>query len=725
MKRAFPQKPVSVPQSWIVDSTFGTGQGLSGNPSRFRTSAAMLGLALSVGASSTFFTKSSEAFAAVLPNGALALSSTSQELSPEADLANGAATIYHTVASGETLWGIAAVHGSDIGQIGAANGISPEQVLQVGQVLRIPLAGEEAVGPGFASVEPGLSASIASTAAFQPEEASEFAHRISPKVESVPSLPSFANSAEASEAFSGVGGSIPLASVNEIDDLSRTVESLESLDSGSEAGSGGVASAPEVSTLPLFESGVGTESELKIRSQTAPAPTAGRILERQSIASVPQSFEAQQRVNISATATPGFSENQDKLFQAAALGSIGAPPGAAPTHITPRGPSTEAYEVLPGDTVWTIASSHGLSLNKLLEYNPDLSDPNFIRAGETLRVPTDNVYSSQSTEFVGERAGDRPESFEYGEPAHLARIREISEQPLDREALYAWLESIQQDRQVSEIVDPISDIAAPPASNPGAVGGVEPDETSDFASVGIPPALEQYDPQVSSLLTEVRTIPQQASTEIALAAPAAGLDNLSAVGSSLVNPEFSPIMSDTAIPLDPPSPQLLAAAPLGSEAYLPQPDIPTGQMVSPDLPLLPQPGEFLPEAPNQFDGFIWPTQGVLTSGYGWRWGRMHQGIDIAGPVGTPIVAANSGVVVRSGWNSGGYGNMVDIRHPDGSMTRYAHNSRLLVRTGQEVQRGQQIAEMGSTGYSTGPHLHFEVHMPGSGPINPIAMLPDR
>jgi murein DD-endopeptidase MepM/ murein hydrolase activator NlpD len=93
-----------------------------------------------------------------------------------------------------------------------------------------------------------------------------------------------------------------------------------------------------------------------------------------------------------------------------------------------------------------------------------------------------------------------------------------------------------------------------------------------------------------------------------------------------------------------------------------------------------------------------------TSGYGWRWGRMHRGIDIAGPVGTPIMAAASGVVVRSGWNSGGYGNLVDIRHADGSMTRYAHNSRLLVREGQQVRQGQQIAEMGSTGFSTGPHV---------------------
>ena len=119
------------------------------------------------------------------------------------------------------------------------------------------------------------------------------------------------------------------------------------------------------------------------------------------------------------------------------------------------------------------------------------------------------------------------------------------------------------------------------------------------------------------------------------------------------------------------------------------------------------------------------THGTLTSGYGWRWGRMHRGIDVAGPVGTPIVSAAPGVVERAGWNSGGYGNLVEVRHADGSMTRYAHNSRIIVRAGQQVAQGQHIADMGSTGYSTGPHLHFEVHVPSRGTVNPMAMLPGR
>lgn len=100
-------------------------------------------------------------------------------------------------------------------------------------------------------------------------------------------------------------------------------------------------------------------------------------------------------------------------------------------------------------------------------------------------------------------------------------------------------------------------------------------------------------------------------------------------------------------------------------------------------------------------GFSWPAAGTLTSRFGRRWGRMHKGIDIAGPVGTPINAAADGVVTVAGWKSGGYGNLVEIRHSDGTTTRYGHNSQVSVSVGQTVRVGQQIARMGSTGRSTG------------------------
>jgi len=137
----------------------------------------------------------------------------------------------------------------------------------------------------------------------------------------------------------------------------------------------------------------------------------------------------------------------------------------------------------------------------------------------------------------------------------------------------------------------------------------------------------------------------------------------------------------------------------------------------------------LPEFGNlrrpQLSGFIWPAKGALTSGYGWRWGRMHKGIDVANSVGTPIVAAADGRVVFSGWNSVGYGYLVELAHSDGSKTRYAHNSSLLVKKGMNVLQGTPIARMGSTGRSTGPHLHFEIHRPGQGAVNPVQLLAAR
>ncbi len=145
------------------------------------------------------------------------------------------------------------------------------------------------------------------------------------------------------------------------------------------------------------------------------------------------------------------------------------------------------------------------------------------------------------------------------------------------------------------------------------------------------------------------------------------------------------------------------------EKYLPQP---IERNISP------------PSLDNAKIAYIWPAKGVLTSGYGMRWGRMHRGIDIANKTGTPIVAAAHGVVTFEG-RQRGYGKIIDIRHIDGSLTRYAHNHRHFVKLGQKVQQGQMIAHMGSTGFSTGPHLHFEIHPPGKRAVNPMAYLPSR
>ena len=109
--------------------------------------------------------------------------------------------------------------------------------------------------------------------------------------------------------------------------------------------------------------------------------------------------------------------------------------------------------------------------------------------------------------------------------------------------------------------------------------------------------------------------------------------------------------------------------------------------------------------------FIRPASGYLSSRYGRRWGRNHNGIDIAGSHGSAIKAAAAGTVTYSGWMSG-YGNYVIIDHGNGYQTAYGHNSSLLVSKGQRVSQGQTIAKMGNTGRSTGTHLHFEIKKNG-------------
>lgn len=130
------------------------------------------------------------------------------------------------------------------------------------------------------------------------------------------------------------------------------------------------------------------------------------------------------------------------------------------------------------------------------------------------------------------------------------------------------------------------------------------------------------------------------------------------------------------------------------------------------------------EARLQRPMFVMPTTGVWTSGFGFRWGALHAGIDIANSIGTPIVAASDGVVISAGPYAG-YGNMVKLRHSDGTVTLYGHCSSILVDIGQRVWAGDQIAKVGNTGNSTGPHLHFEVHLNGTDRVDPTGWLARR
>jgi len=130
------------------------------------------------------------------------------------------------------------------------------------------------------------------------------------------------------------------------------------------------------------------------------------------------------------------------------------------------------------------------------------------------------------------------------------------------------------------------------------------------------------------------------------------------------------------------------------------------------------------EARLQQPLFVMPTKGIFTSNFGYRWGVLHAGIDLANSIGTPIYAVSDGVVIDSG-PTAGYGMWVKLRHADGTVTLYGHVNTTLVSVGEQVMAGDQIATIGNRGNSTGPHLHFEVLLGGTERIDPVPWLATR
>jgi murein DD-endopeptidase MepM/ murein hydrolase activator NlpD len=152
-----------------------------------------------------------------------------------------------------------------------------------------------------------------------------------------------------------------------------------------------------------------------------------------------------------------------------------------------------------------------------------------------------------------------------------------------------------------------------------------------------------------------------------------------------------------------------------------------GMLPSRPEPAAPRPARAEREEPAEAPAsaarpaLAWPLRGVLYGRFGMRGGAHHDGIDIAAPDGSPVLAADDGTVIFVGKQSG-YGNVVIVRHEHGLVTVYAHNSEVLVREGARVARGQQVARVGQTGRTTGPHLHFEVR-DGVKPRDPLLYLP--
>jgi murein DD-endopeptidase MepM/ murein hydrolase activator NlpD len=362
----------------------------------------------------------------------------------------------------------------------------------------------------------------------------------------------------------------------------------------------------------------------------------------------------------------------------------------------------QSYRVQPGDTLNSIARYHGLTLSELIRAN-SITNPNLIKVHQSLVLPE----SATKAQYK-----NRP---------HISQSRNLVASSPSR---------------FSNSPLPVS-VSVPSSASPAEINRWEKqssrNEDLEHFETTVNPSPDSYTKQ---LKTDIANLEQEYGVETGSGRIKTELDNQkkykTPVLGQTLNPEWASdrrnypsSKEDVAQQLPKFRSRLMGAAPNDAEQYNDAFRIPVGTNVGPELPPLSVPDNYLPNAPMQFTGYIWPSKGVLTSGYGRRWGRMHRGIDIAAPIGTPIIAAAPGEVITAGWNSGGYGKLVKVRHPDGSITLYAHNNRLLVRRGQKVEQGQQIAEMGSTGYSTGPHLHFEVHPSGTGAVNPVALLPKK
>jgi murein DD-endopeptidase MepM/ murein hydrolase activator NlpD len=426
---------------------------------------------------------------------------------------------------------------------------------------------------------------------------------------------------------------------------------------------------------------------------------------------------------------------------------------------TPVSTASKVYEVKSGDTLAAIASNYGTSVSELVKVN-NLNNPNQLKISQKLNVPVAEKSTSATSvdtpiaastndvtkQLVGRNnsipsssdvtknltaiqvpttptdaslssftgvGGDTPVPKVFAEMQQAtkrgAKTKDLKEDPGLR-SLQAEIERLRQKYRAQQSGTSSSQLLQ--QTTPGNRNVVIPVPTYPENTVAVPTV-----PKNSR--------PNNFAVPIAVPRPMAP-----SYSAQPINPDWAPSRNPRSTPI--PVPTGVNA----SEALVNM----RGTTVSPELPPLAAVDRYLPRAvdnntspsvnpgvftPGVATAYIWPAKGVLTSGFGQRWGRPHKGIDVANSTGTPVYASAPGVIEKAGWNNGGYGNVVDIRHPDGSMTRYGHNSKVLARQGQQVQQGETIALMGSTGFSTGPHTHFEIHPSGKAAVNPIAFLPKR
>jgi len=707
-----------------------------------RLSAATLGLALSMGATSLLLPRQGDEVRAAEPPSSASTS-----------LPTAGSTRLHVVQAGETLAQVARQHHLTLAALARANNLVEGATLQSGQVLRLPEFSDSSVAvvppvapsPSMASLTPPtLPEPMA--AMEMPEETPGMAPvAVEAADEAVASLPEKVSTLPAQErvAMAGLAAELRNLAAAERQTVASALEARASLTAAPRPmavrSSDRLVAAPDAMKQPAGAAAAIAAAQAPVAAAAAAVPEAIADEEqsnRTEVARVPSVAPATAPV---AAATPLRAQLPSLT---STLGQVAAGGDRAWRETLLRiqngetdlaeGPQvvreSDRHVVRPGETLSAIAEQYGISAQVLAQAN-GVNNPRTLAIGRELQIPVtvtaDSVDSVRAIALTDGAAA----VVATAAPAPTASTATAAATP-DASISATAGAAIASSRsagagQAAAVVRPQA-AAASLSTNPYLASlKAEVNSLRDRYQ-----GMASAQPTAQPMAASTPRIPQ--ATEPAPVAPsaavAAPVTNLRGEAAAITQEPPSPSYSATPLQGAPlgessGSTQLALASPSLSDPQDPRVQPLLGRVVSPGLPGLSGAEAYIPGA-SRFSGeYAWPARGVLTSGYGWRWGRMHRGIDIAAPTGTPIMAAADGVVEFAGWNSGGFGNLVDVRHPDGSLTRYAHNSRIMVRRGQSVQQGQLIAEMGSTGRSTGPHLHFEIHRRGQGALNPIGFLP--
>lgn len=367
----------------------------------------------------------------------------------------------------------------------------------------------------------------------------------------------------------------------------------------------------------------------------------------------------------------------------------------------PSGPGAGEFRVARGDSLYALAKRLGVPVRDLIDLN-GLTPPYKLVEGQKLRLPAARFYRVVAGDTV------------YGisratgvDAASLMRLNGMSPPYVVQTGQLLRLPAAVQVATAGQRPRPSTSAPPMPGSPTSVPSAARPSVAGSAPSVA-PPSVAQ----------PTGTPSGQGRLVARIEAP-----------SAVTQPGRSPSNAGTAIPPAPAGmPPVPAQPPLPVDAGEVQPEATPppddSEVAQPEgvAPPTQTAGPIAPPPPRTGGLFSWPTVGKLISGYGPSAGGMHNdGINIVAPLGTPVTAAEAGVVAYAGNELRGFGNLLLVRHQGGWMTAYAHNNELLVKRGQKVARGQMIARVGRTGNVEQPQLHFEIRK-GTDAIDPMKFL---